>query len=137
MTKKGMNPNVDAYLSRAKRWQAEMEELRRIVLDCPLVEEFKWGKPCYTYQGNNVVLMVPFKEYCALLFGKGALLKDVDGILIKPTENTQAARRIHFTDARKIVEMEPVLKAYIQEAIEVETAGLEVSYKKKIGRAHV
>ena len=96
-----MNPKVDAYLSRAQKWQEEMTQLRAIVLDCHLTEELKWGKPCYTFQGANVVIIVPFKETCALLFAKGALLKDPQGLLIKPTENTQAARQLRFASVRE------------------------------------
>jgi len=124
-----MNPTVDTFLSKEKKWQEEFEKLRRIVLDCGLTEELKWGKPCYTFQNNNIVLIHGFKEYCALLFFKGALLKDNKGILITQTKNTQAARQIRFINAREIVEMEPVLKAYIAEAIEVEKAGLKVDFK--------
>jgi len=124
-----MNPKVDLYLSRAKKWQREMEKLRMIILDCQLTEELKWGKPCYTFQKSNIVIIVGFKEYCALIVCKGALLNDADGILIKPGENTQAARQIRFTNVREIVEMEPILKAYIYEAIEAEKAGLEVNFK--------
>ena len=101
-----------------------------ILLDGPLSEELKWGKPCYTFQGSNVVIILPLKESCALLFAKGALLKDPAGILIRPTENTQAARQLRFADARQIAEREAVLKTYVQEAIEVQKAGLEVTYKK-------
>src|SRR6266568_2900489 len=125
-----MNPKVDQYLRRAKKWQKEMEKLRMIVLDCGLTEEMKWSKPCYTFQKSNIVIIQGFKEFCALLFCKGALLNDPNGILKKPGENTQAASRIPFTNVREIVEMEPILKAYIYEAIEVEKAGLEVNYKK-------
>src|SRR6266496_2480599 len=125
-----MNPKVDQYLRRAKKWQKEMEKLRTISLGCGLTEESKWGKPCYTFQNSNIVLIHGFKEYCALLFFKGALLKDAKGILVQQTENVQAARQIRFTNVREIVETEPVLKAYIKEAIEVEKAGLEVDYKK-------
>jgi uncharacterized protein YdeI (YjbR/CyaY-like superfamily) len=128
MTK--MNPKVDEYLNKAKKWQEEMKKLRKIILDCQLTEELKWGKPGYTYQKNNIIIIQGFKEYCALLFVKGALLKDPNGILIKPGENTQAGRQIRFTNAREIVEMEPILKAYIYEAIEVEKAGLKVDLKK-------
>src|ERR1700738_3747387 len=124
-----INPKVDLYLSRAKKWQREMEKLRMIILDCQLSEELKWGKPCYTFQKSNIVIIVGFKEYCALLFCKGVLLNDANGILIKPGENTQAARQIRFTNVREIVEMEPILKAYIYEAIEVEKAGLKVNFK--------
>jgi uncharacterized protein YdeI (YjbR/CyaY-like superfamily) len=124
-----MNPKVDAYLSKAKKWQEEMTKLRMIILDCQLTEELKWGKPCYIFQKSNIVLIVGFKEYCALIFCKGALLNDANGILIKPGENTQAGRQIRFTNVREIVEMEPILKAYIHEAIEAEKAGLEVNFK--------
>jgi uncharacterized protein YdeI (YjbR/CyaY-like superfamily) len=124
-----MNPKVDGYLRRAKKWREEMEKLRRISLDCGLTEELKWGKPCYTFQNSNIVIIQGFKEFCALLFCKGALLKDPKRILKK--FGWQAARRIPFTNVREIVEMEPVLKAYINEAIEAEKAGLEVIYKKK------
>jgi len=125
-----MNPKVDGYLRKAKTWQQEMEKLRRIILDCQLTEELKWGKPCYTFQNTNIVLMHGFKDYCALLFFKGVLLKDPNGILIQQTKNVQAARHIRFTNVRGIVKLERVLKAYVREAIEVEKAGLEVSYKK-------
>ncbi len=125
-----MNPKVDAYLSRAKKWREEFEKLRTIVLDCQLTEELKWGNPCYTFQKKNIVLIHGFKEYCALLFFKGALLKDADGILIQQTENVQAGRQIRFTNVREIVQMEPILKDYIHEAIEVEKAGLKVNFRK-------
>jgi len=125
-----MNPKVDVFLSKAKKWQEEFEKLRMIILDCQLTEELKWGVPCYTFQKKNIVLIHGFKEYCALLFIKGALLNDANGILIKQTENTQAARQIRFTNVREIVEMEPILKAYIYEAIEVEKAGLKVNFTK-------
>jgi uncharacterized protein YdeI (YjbR/CyaY-like superfamily) len=125
-----MNPRVDVYLSKAKKWQEEVEKLRMIILDCQLTEELKWGKPCYTFQKSNIVLINGFKEYCALLFFKGALLNDANGILNKIGENTQAGRQIRFTNVREIVEMETILKAYIYEAIEVEKAGLKVNFKK-------
>ena len=125
-----MNPKVDFYFTKAKKWQEEFEKLRTIVLDCQLTEELKWGDPCYTFQKSNIVLIHGFKEYCALLFFKGALLKDANGILIQQTENVQAARQIRFTNVREIVEMETILKAYIHEAIEVEKAGLKVNFKK-------
>src|SRR5213593_3385897 len=124
------NPKVDIFFIKAKKWQKEMEKLRMIILDCGLTEELKWGCPCYTYQKSNIVLIHGFKEYCALLFMKGSLLKDAKGILVQQTENVQAARQIRFTNVREIVEMEPVLKAYIKEAIEVEKTGLKVDYKK-------
>jgi uncharacterized protein YdeI (YjbR/CyaY-like superfamily) len=125
-----MNPNVDFYFSKAKKWQEELEQLRMIVLDCGLTEELKWGCPCYTFQKSNIVLIHVFKEYCALLFFKGALLNDINGMLIQQTENVQAARQIRFTNVGEIVEMETILKAYIYEAIEVEKAGLQVDFKK-------
>jgi len=130
MKTNGMNPKVDWYFTKAKQWKEESEKLRAIILDCGLAEELRWGKPCYTFQKSNVVLIHGFKPYCALLFMKGALLKDPKGILIQQTENVQAARQIRFTNLREIVQMEPVLKAYIKEAIEVEKAGLEVNFKK-------
>jgi len=124
-----MNPKVDFYFSKAS-WQKELQQLRMIVLDCGLTEELKWGVPCYTYQKANIVLMHVFKEYCALLFFKGALLNDAHGILVQQTENVQAARQVRFTNAREIVKMKAILKAYIYEAIEVEKAGLKVDLKK-------
>jgi uncharacterized protein YdeI (YjbR/CyaY-like superfamily) len=124
------NPKVDAYVSRAKKWQEEFKKLRMIILRCPLTEELKWGKPCYTFQDSNVVILQGFKEFCALLFAKGALLSDPKGLLEKPGENTQAARRIPFTNVREIVKMEPLLKAYINEAIAAKKAGLDVEFKK-------
>jgi uncharacterized protein YdeI (YjbR/CyaY-like superfamily) len=124
------NPRVDTFLSKTNQWWDEFEELRMIALGTQLTEELKWGKPCYAYEGSNVVLIHGFKEYCALLFLKGALLKDAEGILITQTENVQAARQIRFTNVREIVKMRPILKAYIREAIEVEKAGLKVDFKK-------
>ncbi len=124
------NPKVDEFLGKAKKWKPEYEELRRIVLDCELTEEFKWMHPCYTFKNKNIVLIHGFKEYCALLFHKGALLQDVHGILIQQTENVQAARQIRFTNVQEIVDQESILKAYILEAVEVEKAGLEVNFKK-------
>src|SRR5262245_26283992 len=125
-----MNPTVDGFFRKAKKWREEFEKLRKICLDRGLTEELKWGKPCYTYQESNIVLIHGFKEYCALLFFKGALLKDPRGILIQQTENVQAARQIRFTNVREIVELAPTLKAYIKEAIEAEKAGLKVTLKK-------
>jgi uncharacterized protein YdeI (YjbR/CyaY-like superfamily) len=125
-----MNPKVDFYFSRAKQWQEEFETLRMIILDCGLTEELKWGCPCYTFQKSNIVLIHGFKEYCALLFFKGALLNDAKGILIQQTENVQAARQVRFTNVREIVKLKPILKAYIHEAIAVEKAGLKVPFKK-------
>jgi uncharacterized protein YdeI (YjbR/CyaY-like superfamily) len=130
MTNSRMNPKVDEFISKAKKWKEEYEKLRNIVLDCELTEEFKWMHPCYTFEKKNIVLIHGFKEYCALLFHKGALLQDAHGILIQQTENVQAARQIRFTNVQEIVEMEIILKAYIYEAIEVEKAGLEVNFKK-------
>jgi len=124
------NPRVDAFLRKAKRWQAEMAKLRTILLGCPLAEELKWGKPCYTSENSNVVIIQGFKEYCALLFHKGVLLKDPKSILIQQTENVQAARQFRFTTVREIVQLKSVIKSYIDEAIAVEKAGLEVTYKK-------
>jgi len=124
-----MNPKVDFFF-RAKKWQEEFEKLRMIILDCGLNEELKWGVPCYTFEKRNIVLIHGFKEYCALLFFKGALLNDARGILIQQTKNVQAARQIRFTNVREIVRMKPILKAYIYEAVEVEKAGLKVSLKK-------
>jgi uncharacterized protein YdeI (YjbR/CyaY-like superfamily) len=124
-----MNPKVDSFLRKVKKWQEESEKLRMILLDCPLNEELKWGEPCYTFQGKNVVLIGGFKEYCTLLFFKGALLNDPHGILVTPGK-LQAGRQIRFTSLREIVAMETILKTYIYEAIEVEKAGLKVKLKK-------
>ena len=124
------NPKVDFFFNKAKKWQEEYKKLRTIILDCGLTEEFKWMHPCYTYQESNVVLIHGFKEYCAILFIKGALLKDTKGVLIQQTENVQAGRQIRFTNVGEIVKMEPILKTYIHEAIEVEKAGLKVKLKK-------
>jgi uncharacterized protein YdeI (YjbR/CyaY-like superfamily) len=125
-----MNPKVDFYFEKAGIWQKEIGKLRTIVLDCGLTEELKWGVPCYTLQKSNIVLIHVFKEYCALLFFKGVLLNDPNGILIQQTKNVQVARQIRFTDVREVVKMEKTLKAYIYEAIEVEKAGLKVNLKK-------
>jgi len=125
-----MNPKVDFFFDRAKKWQAEFEKLRTICLDCGLTEELKWGCPCYTFEKRNIVLIHGFKEYCALLFFKGALLKDAKGILIQQTKNVQSARQIRFTSAREIVRMKPIVKAYIKEAIQAEKTGLKVPLKK-------
>lgn len=130
MTTSRLNPKVDGFLRKAKKWKEEFEKLRSIVLDCDLTEDFKWMHPCYTFENKNIVLIHGFKEYCALLFHKGALLQDPHGILIQQTENVQAARQIRFTNVQEIMEMETILKAYIYEAIEVEKAGLEVNFKK-------
>ncbi|MHB1006310.1 MAG: YdeI/OmpD-associated family protein [Chloroflexota bacterium] len=130
MAENRKSATVDGFFSGAKKWREEYEQLRTIVLDCQLTEELKWGVPCYTYQNKNIVLIHGFKGYCALLFVKGALLHDPQGILIQQTENVNAARQIRFTNVREIVEIEPILKAYTYEAIEVERAGLKVDYKQ-------
>ena len=130
MTTSEMNPKVDFYFNKAKKWQEEIKKLRMIVLDCGLIEELKWGVPCYMFQKSNIVLIHVFKEYCAVLFFKGALLNDTNGILIQQTENVQAARQIRFTSFQEITEKEVIVKAYIYEAIEVEKAGLKVELKK-------
>ena len=130
MAKSIMNPKADFYFSKAGKWNKELEQLRMIILDCGLTEELKWGCPCYTVEKKNIVLIHVFKEYCAILFFKGALLKDNKGILIQQTENVQAARQVRFTNVREIVKLEPVLKAYIKEAIEAEKSGLKVRLKK-------
>ncbi len=123
-----MNPKVEFFFHKAKKWQDEFEKLRSIALDCQLTEELKWGKPCYTMQDSNIVILQGFKEYCAIMFFKGALLKDPKGILVPPGKS-QAARQVRFTELREIVELEPTLKAYIREAIGVEKAGLKVELK--------
>ena len=125
-----MNPKVDFYFSKAKTWQKEIKKLRAIILDCNLAEELKWGCPCYTFEKSNIILIHVFKEYCALLFFKGTLLKDTKGILIQQTENVQSARQVRFTNIQQIVKLELILKAYIYEAVEVEEAGLKVELKK-------
>jgi uncharacterized protein YdeI (YjbR/CyaY-like superfamily) len=130
MTEKQTNPKVDAFIGRAEKWQEEFRELRRIVLDCGLTEELKWGVPCYTVDDRNVVLIHGFKEYCAILFVKGALLSDPGGILITQTENVQSARQVRFTEVDEIVELEPIIKQTLQEAIAVEKSGLKVNFKK-------
>lgn len=125
-----MNPKVDAFMRRKGKWQKEFAELRSIILDCGLTEEFKWGWPCYTLGKANIVLMHGFKEYCALLLFKGSLMEDPEDILIQQTKNVQAGRHIRFTSRVEIVERAPVLKAYIRQAIEVEKAGLKVKHKE-------
>jgi uncharacterized protein YdeI (YjbR/CyaY-like superfamily) len=124
-----MNPKVDWFFTKANTWQEEYNALRTLVLDSGLTEELKWGCPCYTYGKHNIVLIHGFKEYCALLFFKGALLKDAKGLLIQQTKNVQSARQIRFTNVKEIVKMKTTLKAYIHEAIEVEKAGLKVDLK--------
>jgi len=126
-----MNLKVDGILRKSKKWREEMKSLRRIILDCPLTEEVKWRKPCYTHNNKNIVIINGLKEFCALMFFKGALLKDASGILNRIGEHTQAGRWIKFTSVREIVEMEATLKTYIHEAIEAEKAGLKVKLKKK------
>ncbi len=130
MDMRRMNPKVDEFLREAKQWRKEFEKLRMIVLDCGLDEDLKWGVPCYTHEKKNVVLIHGFKEYCALLFIKGALLQDTHGVLIQQTENVQAGRQIRFTNVQEIADMASILKTYIHEAIEIEKAGLEVVFKK-------
>ncbi|MFC4306750.1 YdeI/OmpD-associated family protein [Cohnella boryungensis] len=130
MGKGERNSKIDPFFRKAKNWKEEFEKLREIVLDCELTEDFKWMHPCYTFQGKNIVLIHGFKEYCALLFHKGALLKDPHGILIRQTENVQAARQIRFSNAQQIEDMQLILKTYIDEAIEVEKAGLRVEYSQ-------
>ena len=125
-----LNPKVDKFLEKAQSWQAEYRALRAIALDSGLTESFKWGKPCYTLEDKNIFLIHGFKNFCALLFFKGALLPDPMGILVAQTENTQATRQIRFTDIDEIIEMESVLKGYIRQAIEAEKAGLEVQFKE-------
>ncbi len=124
------NPGVDAFIKGLDKWQAEMKELRKIVRECPVTEEMKWGQPCYTFEGNNIVIIHGFKEYCAVLFVKGALLKDSKGVLIRQTENVQEARQIRFTGLKEIVKLKGTIKAYIKEAIAAEKAGLKVPHKK-------
>jgi uncharacterized protein YdeI (YjbR/CyaY-like superfamily) len=124
------NPKVDWYFDKAEKWQEEVRKLRTIILDCGLSEELKWGKPCYTLGKDNIVLIHTFKEYCALLFMKGALLKDPQSLLIQQTENVQSARQIRFSNLREIIKLESTIKAYVKEAIEVEKAGLEIDFKK-------
>ena len=130
MTSSEPNPKTDWFFVKDTRWQKEYEKLRKIILSCGLSEELKWGCPCYTFENNNIVLMHGFKEYCALLFFKGALLADPDGMLIQQTENVQSARQLRFTSVQQVVKAERIVKAYVYEAIEVERAGLHVKYKK-------
>ncbi|MBB4080835.1 uncharacterized protein YdeI (YjbR/CyaY-like superfamily) [Lewinella aquimaris] len=125
-----MNPKVDAYLGKAKKWQPEMEKLRGILLAAGLEEEFKWGKPCYAYEGSNVVVIAGFKPHCALMFFKGALLKDPHGLLVQPGEHTQAMRQLRFTGLEEIRERQPILEGYLKQAKAVEKAGLKVKLKK-------
>lgn len=130
MTKSETNPKVDWYFNDATQWKVESQKLRSIILDCGLDEELKWGKPCYSFEGANIVLIHGFKQYCAILFMKGALLKDPKKILVQQTENVQSARQIRFTNLKEIAELEQVIKAYVKEAIAVEKSGVEVALKK-------
>ena len=130
MTTSATNPKVDFFFDKASKWQEEYEKLRTIILDCGLTEELKWGTPCYTFENNNIVLIHGFKDYCAMLFFKGALLNDAEGILVQQTENVQSARQIRFTNAKEITKMKNTLKTYVYEAVEVERAGLKVKFKK-------
>lgn len=126
-----MNPEIDKYLSKTVRWQQEMKQLRSIALDCGLYEELKWGKPCYSFRGKNIVIIQGFKDYCALLFFNGFLLNDADGILVKTGTNTRVGRQARFTSVQDIVKVATSLKAYIYEAIEVATSGLKTGVKGK------
>lgn len=125
-----MNPRVDKVLGKAKQWRTEFAALRKLILDCGLDEDLKWGQPCYSLDGANIVLIHGFKEYCALLFMKGVLMKDPKGILIQQTENVQSARQIRFKNLREIVGLKTALKAYVREAIRVEKSGAKVALKK-------
>lgn len=125
-----MNPKVDLFIMNAKRWQAEYRTLRAILLGCGLTEELKWGVPCYALEGKNIALMHGFKEYCAILFIKGSLMKDPEGILVAQTANVQAGRQVRFTDVHGIKKCAPLLKTYIGEAIEIERSGRKVPLKK-------
>jgi uncharacterized protein YdeI (YjbR/CyaY-like superfamily) len=131
MAENRLNPKVDEFLQKPSKWTECYERLRAIALDCGLTEDFKWMHPCYTVEGKNVMLIHGFKEYCAVLFQKGALLKDAQKILIQQTENVQAARQIRFTTVQEVMDQEDVIKAYIREAVDVEKAGLEVKFKKR------
>ena len=130
MADRTMNPKVDWFFTKATKWQDEYAELRILVLDCGLTEELKWGCPCYTFQGGNIILIHGFKNYCALLFMQGSLLKDAKGILVQQTENVQAARQLRFTSEEEIVKKKTVITGYIKEAISIEKAGLKVEMKK-------
>ncbi|MGE7370104.1 YdeI/OmpD-associated family protein [Neorhizobium sp. NPDC001467] len=130
MVKAATNPDVDAYFERQTHWREELEVLREIVLECGLVEQLKWGEPCYTVEGANAIIIHGFNDYCALLFFKGVLMKDPQNILIQQTKNVQATRQIRFTQAVEIARMRDVLIAYVQEAVTVEKAGLKVAYRK-------
>lgn len=131
MAEKKWNPKVDEYLSTVQNWPQEMERLRSILIDCNVEEELKWGKPCYTFEGKNIAIIQGFKAYAALLFFKGVLLKDPDSILIKTGENTEVGRQLRFTDVQTISDLEPSIRSYIAEAIEIEKAGLKLPPKKQ------
>ncbi|MBC1559345.1 hypothetical protein HB911_11615 [Listeria booriae] len=131
MAEQKTNPKVEEYVNKAKKWQAEYKQLRAYALDCDLSEDIKWKHPCFMYEDNNIVLAHGFKEYCALLFMKGALMKDPNGILVQQTANVQSARQIRFKNLEEIIEMEDIIKAYIKEAIEVEKSGAQVAFKKE------
>ncbi len=124
------NPAVDAYIAKAKHWNDEIAKLRSILLSGDLSEDFKWGKPCYTHDGSNIVLIMPLKETCTLLFTKGALMHDPKGILVQPGENSQSARQMRFTSLAEIIKLEKSLKSYLKDAVSVEKAGLKVEFKK-------
>lgn len=130
MSESTKNARVDALLDKAEKWRREFEQLRTIVLDCGLCEELKWGKPCYTYKDKNIVLIHGFKNYCALLFFKGALMKDPDGLLIQQTENVQAGRQVRFANLQEIVERQAILQEYVREAVEVEDSGQKIAAKQ-------
>src|SRR5215213_7559833 len=136
MIKSSMNPQVDFYFNKAKKWQEELEKLRVIILDCGLTEELKWGCPCYVFEKTNIVLIHVFKEYCAVLFFKGALLNDPNGILVQQTKNVQSARQMRFTSVKEIVGLEATLTSYVYEAIEVEKLGMKVNFKAKTALVH-
>ena len=125
-----MNPTVDAYLSELEQWREESEKLQKIILGCQLTEELKWGKPCYKYGNTNLVIIQGFKEYCALLFFKGVLLSDPEGVLVKTGENTEVGRQLRFTNVKEITKLAPIIQSYIYEAIEIERAGIKVEVKK-------
>jgi uncharacterized protein YdeI (YjbR/CyaY-like superfamily) len=124
------NPAVDAYVAKARPWQDEIARLRAVLLAANLVEDFKWGKPCYTHDGSNIVLIMPLKDSCTLLFTKGALMKDPKGLLVQPGENSQSARQMRFVSMAEITRLEKSLKSYLKEAVSVEAAGLKVDFKK-------
>ncbi|MGD7045993.1 YdeI/OmpD-associated family protein [Jeotgalibacillus proteolyticus] len=129
MTKSIASRKVDGFLKKEKKWQAEFQKLREIILECGLTEDFKWMHPCYTFDGKNVVIVHGFKDYCAIMFQKGALMKDPDHLLIQQTKNSQAARQIRFSHCEEITALEETIKMYIQNAIEIEKSGLEIEYK--------